>query len=118
MARVNLICSLKLHLDFSFTATRYLSPYTPHLGPLDPVTCKRSRASDPLHSQRDLTIRKVRVAIEIMKNQMLFHDLEPYVMKENHLFRNRKRFYFSNGDNKADRDVFKTIWVHWTHKWR
>ena len=45
-----------------------------------------------------------------MKNLiLLFHD---YVMKENELLRKRKRFYYSNDDNKVERDVFKTIWVH------
>ena len=36
--------------------------------------------------------------------------------KENGLLRNRKRFYYSNGDNKVEGDFFKTIWVHWTHE--
>ena len=26
----------------NFTATRYLPPYSPHVGPLDPVTCKEA----------------------------------------------------------------------------
>ena len=34
------------------------------------------------------------------------------------MLRNRKRFYYSNGENKAERDVFKTMWVHWTQEWR
>ena len=29
-------------IDLTFTATRYLPPYTPHVGPLDPVTCKEA----------------------------------------------------------------------------
>ena len=29
-------------IDLTFTATRYLSPYTPHVGPLDPVTFKEA----------------------------------------------------------------------------
>ena len=28
--------------DLTFTATRYLPPYTPHVGPLDPVTFKEA----------------------------------------------------------------------------
>ena len=34
-------------------------------------------------------------------------------MKGNGLLRNRvrKRFYFSNDDNKAEQNVFKIIWV-------
>ena len=29
-------------LQLTFTATRYLPPYTPHVGPLDPVTFKEA----------------------------------------------------------------------------
>ena len=29
------------------------------------------------------------------------------------MLRNRKRFYYSNVDNKAERDVFK---IHWTQE--
>ena len=38
--------------------------------------------------------------------------------KENGLLRNRERFHYSNGYNKAKQVVFETIWVHWTHEWR
>ena len=37
--------SRKLNADFgklTFTATRYLPPYTPYVGPLDPVTFKEA----------------------------------------------------------------------------
>ena len=30
------------HAWLTFTATRYLPPYTPHVGPLDPVTFKEA----------------------------------------------------------------------------
>ena len=36
--------------------------------------------------------------------------------KENALLRKGKRFYFSKDDNKAERDIFQTIWVQWTHE--
>ena len=38
-------CSKAYNLDccaLTFTATRYLPPYTPHVGPFDPVTFKEA----------------------------------------------------------------------------
>ena len=33
---------LSMTYTLTFTATRYLPPYTPHVGPLDPVTFKEA----------------------------------------------------------------------------
>ena len=30
--------------------------------------------------------------------------------------RNRKSFYYSNDDNKAEWGVFKKVWVDWNHE--
>ena len=31
---------------------------------------------------------------------------------------NKKMFYYSNDDDKAEGDCFKPIWVDWTHECR
>ena len=56
----------------------------------------------------------------MIKNQIsLSHDLQPYLMKGKWFVEKKKEvLIIQNDDNKAEHDVFKPIWVHWTHQWR
>ena len=47
----------------------------------------------------------------------MIYDHNLYNERKNSLLRNGKRFYYSYDDLKAEQDVFKTIWVLWTHEW-
>ena len=68
----------------------------------------------PLRIRHRRRRRKVRVANKNHEKSNIVISLFITICSE----RNRKRFYYSNGDNNAKQDDLKMICYHWTHEWR